>query len=67
MSLITAVSMANQEGIAPKKFRKALRKSLADGAPDLSWHGRNERWQADDVSERDRVEAMRRVLREISN
>ena len=65
MALITAVFLVEQRGISPEKFRKALRKSKANGAPDLKWHHHNDRWQADDVSEPERVKSMERVLQEI--
>jgi hypothetical protein len=67
MTLITAVFLAQGKKIPPEKFRKALRKSKADGNKDLSWHHHNERWQADDKTEVDKLESMKRVLREISD
>jgi hypothetical protein len=62
--MITAVDMAKREHLTPERFRKALRKSQAQGAKDLSWHRHNERWEAEEGS--DRHKAMQRVLREIS-
>lgn len=38
--LITAVDMANANGIDPKRFRAALR------AAGLGWHPHNGRWEA---------------------
>jgi hypothetical protein len=67
MTVITAVFLAKQKGIPATKFRKSLRKSKAEGATDLRWHHHNERWQADDKTEIDKLESMKRVLREISN
>jgi hypothetical protein len=69
MTVITAVSLANQAGITPDKFRQALRKSRRDGAADLSWHHHNDRWEGEEASEdgRKRIESMKRVLRQISN
>lgn len=65
VTLITAVFLAKQANIVPDKLRAALRKSQANGATDLSWHHHRERWQADDRTEVDRLESMKRVLREI--
>ena len=67
MTLITAVFLARQAGIVPDRFRYALRKSQRAGATDLSWHRHKDWWQADDISEPERVESMLRVLGEISN
>lgn len=66
MALITAVFLANGKGITPTKLRRALRRSKSDGAPDLQWHHHGDRWQADDVTEPERVESMKRVLRDIA-
>jgi hypothetical protein len=67
MTLITAVFLAKQARISAKRFRQALRDSQREGAKDLSWHHHNERWQADDGTESDKLESMKRVLREITN
>lgn len=40
--LVTAVDMARNAGIDPKKFRRALRKEKEVGA--FSWHVKHKSW-----------------------
>jgi len=49
-----AIEMAKAAGVAPKKFREALRDA------DLSWHSHNDRWTVDWGSTEH--EEMRKVL-----
>jgi hypothetical protein len=59
MATTSAVDMAKQAGIDPKRFRKALRDE------HFSWHDHNDRWTVDIGSEQH--VAMERVLRKLSN
>ena len=58
MATTTAIEMANQAGIDPKIFRRALR------GEKFPWHTPNERWTVELDSEQHR--AMQRVLRKLS-
>jgi hypothetical protein len=59
MARTSAVDMAKQAGIAPKRFRAALR------GENSSWHKRSARWTVD-VGTPEHV-AMEQVLRRVSN
>jgi hypothetical protein len=54
----TAVEMADESGIAPKKFRDALLRAA------LKWHGKGERWTVGVGS--NEHEDMKRVLRSLT-
>ena len=60
MATTSAIEMAIEAGISPKRFRQALRKHWRQGNRDLSWHIRNERWTVQVGS--DRHLAMAHVL-----
>jgi hypothetical protein len=59
MATITAVDMAREAGMNPKKFRNALRKEK------FGWHKHNDRWTVDIDSVQHA--AMKQVLSKISN
>ena len=57
-SLVTAVELANEAGMDPKRFRVALR------AARLSWHRLGERWEAERGGQREAE--MRAVLKSLA-
>jgi len=59
MATTTAVDMAKQAGIDPKKFRQALRDE------NFAWHEHNDRWTVG-VGTAEHS-AMERVLRKLSH
>ncbi len=56
---VTAVDMAKEAGISPKRFRQALRKA------NLPWHSYYERWEVPEGSPEH--EDMKRVLERLKN
>jgi hypothetical protein len=63
VSTTTAVEMAKEYGIAPKKFRKALRGQKRETPHRFMWHNRGDRWTVEVPS--DRHTEMLRVLERI--
>ena len=59
MARTTAVDMAKQAGVNPKRFRAALR------SKNFSWHEHSARWTVDIGSPEHA--AMEQVLRRVSN